>query len=338
MRKLLGVAALAVILAACGGSSDSGSSPTASPTQTGGGETTAAPEPVDLTFQLSWFPGGDNLAFWAGVEQGFFAEEGLNVTINSATDPTVSQKLIATGEAPLGIAYGGDIVISNANGAEITAIWALTDVSPFGLIALPDSGIETAADLKGKTVGVTSLPIDQAFFDTMLKSAGLTRQDVTVVDPGLAGVQQLLAGNIQATSAIINYEPAVLASEGIDTYNFLYYADYGAPDAPFYAITANPEWLAANGDTAKAFLRAYQKSVAWTNENVDQAVADFVAQFPDQDAELTKQIYLGEAEIMGTGFNDLDQWQALSDYLAANAIIGSAVSVSDFVTNEYLPE
>lgn len=344
-RSLLAVCGIVATLgiAACGGGS-SGGSTTAAPTTSA---TSAAPTPtptpttsaapVPLSFQLSWFPGGDNLAFWAGLDQGFFLEEGIDLTIDSATDPTISQKLIASGEKPIGIAYAGDIVISNATGAPITAIWALTDESPFGLISLTETGITKAEDLKGKTVGVTSLPIDQAFFDTMLKSVGLTRDDVTVVDPGLAGVQQLLAGNLAASSAIINYEPAVLKAEGIDAYNFLYYAQYGAPNAPFYAITVNPEWLSQNGDLAKAFLRAYQKSIAWTNANVDEAVRLFVERFPDQDAELTKNIYLGEAEIMGTGSNDLTQWQDLADYLKTNAIIETDVEAATFVTNEYLP-
>jgi NitT/TauT family transport system substrate-binding protein len=298
---------------------------------------TSSAAAVPLNFQLSWFPGGDNLAFWAGLDQGFFLEEGIDLTIDSATDPTISQKLIATGEKPIGIAYAGDIVISNASGAPITAIWALTDESPFGLISLKEAGITKAEDLKGKTVGVTSLPTDQAFFDTMLKSVGLTRDDVTVVDPGLAGVQQLLAGTLDATSAIINYEPAVLKSEGVDSYDFLYYSQYGAPNAPFYAITVNPEWLADNGDVATKFLRAYQKSITWTNANVDEAVRLFIERFPDQDAELTKNIYLGEAAIMGTGSNDLGQWQGLADYLQADGTIDANVDAKTFVTNDYLP-
>lgn len=124
----------------------------------------------------------------------------------------------------------------------------LTNKSPFGIIALSKSGIRSAKDLKGKRVGVTSLPIDQAFFNYMLKKAGVSRSDVKIVDPGFGGIQQVIQGNLDATSAIADYEPAVLESKGITDYRFIYYAQYGAPDAPFYAMSANPDWAKENGD------------------------------------------------------------------------------------------
>jgi NitT/TauT family transport system substrate-binding protein len=107
MKRTLAVAiaaAASLILAACSGGS---AAPTSSPVAP-----TSSAAAVPLNFQLSWFPGGDNLAFWAGLDQGFFLEEGIDLTIDSATDPTISQKLIATGEKPIGIAYAGDIVVA----------------------------------------------------------------------------------------------------------------------------------------------------------------------------------------------------------------------------------
>ena len=144
-------------------------------------------EPADLIpleFQISWLPGGDNLAFWMGVEQGFFADEGLDVTIRSSNDPTQSIRLAAAGELPMVQAYTGDVIISASQGDPVISLFDLTASSPFGIVTMPDSGIETAEELAGKTIGVTTLPIDRAFFSVMLESAGLTEDDVTVVDPG----------------------------------------------------------------------------------------------------------------------------------------------------------
>ena len=65
---------------------------------------------IPLDFHISWLPGGDNLAFWSGVDQGMFAAE-LDVTIRSSNDPTLSIKP-ASGELPLVQAYTGDVIIS----------------------------------------------------------------------------------------------------------------------------------------------------------------------------------------------------------------------------------
>lgn len=294
-------------------------------------------ELVPIDFHISWLPGGDNLAFWAGVDQGLFEAEGLDVTIRSSNDPSLSIKLAASGEIPLVQAYTGDVIISASQGEPVVSLFALTDRSPFGIVTLPDSGITTAEQLAGETVGVTSLPIDRAFFAAMLANAGLSESDVTVVDPGQGGVSQLIAGNLAGTSAVVTYEPVILEAQGFPDANFIYYSDYGAPDAPFFNIVANPDWLAENEDVARAFLRGYQAAVEWTNENTEQAAEAFVDEFPDQDAELVAAIWSGYSTIGGDGEQSIDQWTELASFLEADGQLASSVDVASFVTNEYLP-
>jgi putative hydroxymethylpyrimidine transport system substrate-binding protein len=314
------------LLAGCGSEDD----------ERAGGAGPAAKPLTPIEFQLSWLPGGDNLGFWAGKEKGFFEEEGIDLQIRHSNDPTASIKLAASGERPLAIAYTGDILFSAAKGEKVTSIFSLTDSSPFGIISLDESGIGTPKDLEGKRVGVTSLPIDQAFFDNMLEEAGVDRSAVKVVDPGQSGVQQLLQGNLDATSAIVDYEPAVLESKGKTDYTFTFYSDYGAPDAPFYCIVANPEWLAQNGETARAFVRAVRRSFAWTHEHVDEAADIFMEEFPEQDRELVKTIWTREREIQGDGTNDPAKFRELARFLEAEGLLESPVGTSELATNDYL--
>src|SRR5688572_14015195 len=124
------------------------------------GGTSEPAELIPLEFQISWLPGGDNLAFWMGVEQGFFADEGLEVTIRSSNDPTQSIRLAAAGELPMVQAYTGDVIISASQGDPVISLFDLTALSPFGIVTMPDSGLVTAEDLAGTTIGVTTLPID----------------------------------------------------------------------------------------------------------------------------------------------------------------------------------
>ena len=217
------------------------------------------------------------------------------------------------------------------------SLFALTEKSPFGIVTLPDSGITTAEQLKGKTIGVTTLPIDRAFFHAMLENVGLSDSDVTVVDPGQGGVAQLIAGNLDGTSAVVTYEPIVLDAQGYPDSNFIYYSDYGAPDASFFNIVANPDWLAENGDTARAFIRGYQAAVEWTDAHTQEAAESFVERFPDQDPELVAAIWTADSAIQGNGVQNVEQWQELADFLEADGQLAGPVDVTSFVTNDYLP-
>lgn len=321
---LVALSLLAVLAVACGGSDDDGD-----------GDPSGDAELTPVDFQLSWLPGGDNLGFWAGEAQGFFEEEGIDLNIRHSNDPTASIKLAASGERPMAIAYTGDILFSAAKGNEVKSVFTLTETSPFGIVALGESGIEGPEDLRGKRVGVTSLPTDQAFFDRMLEEVGVPRSEVDVVDPGQAGIQQVMQGNLDATSAIVDYEPAVLENEGIDDYEFIFYSDYGAPDAPFYDIVVNPEWLEDNEDVVEAFIRATRKSFDWTDENVDEAVDIFIERFPEQDPNLVKEIWTREAEIQGDGTNNPEQWDALAEFFEQEGLLEEPVDVQQLYTNEY---
>ena len=297
---------------------------------------TAASESTKLDFQLSWLPGGDNLGFWAALDKGYYRQEGLDVTIRSSSDPTQSIKLIASGQRKLGIAYVGDILSSASKGSPVLAVAALTNKSPFGIITLTKSGIKSAKDLKGKRVGVTSLPIDQAFFGYMLKKAGVSRSDVKIVDPGFGGIQQVIQGNLDATSAVADYEPAVLESKGIKDYKFIYYAQYGTPDAPFYSISANPDWAKDNGDVIRKFIRATKRGFAWATKNPDQAAALLVKRYPDQDKKLVATIWTRESKLHGNLSNDVAKYQALADFLLGEKMLDKKVDAKTLVTNAYL--
>ena len=320
---ILFVLLASVALGACGSDDDDA------------GDDAGAQEMTRVDFQLSWLPGGDNLGFWAGQEQGFFEDEGIDLNIRHSNDPTASIKLAASGERPMAIAYTGDILFSAAKGNLVKSVYTLTESSPFGIIALDEAGIDRAEDLAGKRVGVTSLPTDQAYFDNMLDEAGVDKSEVDVVDPGQAGIQQVIQGNLDGTSAIVNYEPAVLENEGIEDYTFTFYSDYGAPDAPFYCIVANPAWLEENGDVVEAFIRATRASFDWTDENVDEAAELFVQQFPEQDPELVKAIWEGEAEIQGDGTNDAAQWDELAEFFEAEGLLEKPVDTEELYTDEY---
>jgi ABC-type nitrate/sulfonate/bicarbonate transport system substrate-binding protein len=297
---------------------------------------TTGDSPTKVDFQLSWLPGGDNLGFWAALDKGYYRQEGLDVNIRSSNDPTQSIKLIASGQRKLGIAYVGDILTSASKGSPVLAVAALTNKSPFGIIALSKSGIRSAKDLKGKRVGVTSLPIDQAFFNYMLKKAGVSRSDVKIVDPGFGGIQQVIQGNLDATSAVADYEPAVLESKGIKGYRFIYYAQYGTPDAPFYAISANPGWAKDNGETIKKFIRATKRGFAWATKNPNQAAALFVKRYPDQDKKLVATIWTNESKLHGTLRNDVAKYQALANFLLREKMLDRKVNAGTLVTNTYL--
>jgi NitT/TauT family transport system substrate-binding protein len=315
------LAAGALTLSACGGESDSEASG------------------LDkLEFQLNFVPGGSTLHYFTGVYKGFYEDEGLDVTIRSANDPSLSVKLVSNGERKIGAVYSGDAISATSNGAGITVVRSNQNQNEFGILALADAGIDTPEDLIGKKVGVTDLAVDKAFFQAMLDNVGIDNDDVEVVNPGFGGVQQLLQGNLDATSEVTSYGPLVMEQEGRD-YVFIPYRDFGAPDVTFSAIAVNNDWYeqSENKDIVERFLRALLKAQEWTEANLDEAAALFVEEFPESDKGTVMAQFEAGQVTLGDGESDLDEWQKLADLLLETGAIENEVDVNEMVTNDRLP-
>nr|WP_237669194.1 ABC transporter substrate-binding protein [Rhodococcus sp. BS-15] len=108
-RSLLAaVMALAVVASAC--------STTTTDTDTGAdGDTT-------IKLQLQWFKQGQFAGYLAAVDQGFYAEQGLNVEILDGGTDIVPQTVLAQGQADYAVAWVPKALASREAGAGITDV------------------------------------------------------------------------------------------------------------------------------------------------------------------------------------------------------------------------
>src|SRR5579875_1777947 len=115
----------------------------------------------------------------------------LDLTIIQPTSTSDTLKLIAAGKADFGIADGIDVANQIAQGQDAQAIMALVQRPLVGLIALKKSGITSAKELDGKTIGITGVPSDTAAARTIITHDGGVYSKVRVVTIGFNGVQAL---------------------------------------------------------------------------------------------------------------------------------------------------
>jgi NitT/TauT family transport system substrate-binding protein len=94
-----------------------------------------------------------NAPFWIMNDAGFYKEEGLDVeTIYIASSPIAAKATLA-GEIVISAQNSQVIADSGLQGADLVAIGAAVNIVPFYVMAAPE--INSVADLKGKTVGVS---------------------------------------------------------------------------------------------------------------------------------------------------------------------------------------
>ncbi|MGA1754221.1 MAG: ABC transporter substrate-binding protein, partial [Ilumatobacteraceae bacterium] len=287
MRKLKGwkaaagvVAALSLAVAACGG--DDGDS---SGGESGGGESAGECEsltPVKL--QLQWFAQAQFAGYYAAVDQGFYADQCLNVSIVEGGVDIVPQQQLADGAVDFALSWVPKALASREAGANIVNIAQVFQRSGTLQVSFKDSGITSPADFAGKKIGNWGFGNEYEIFAALTKAGLDPAADVELVQQQF-DMAALLAGDIDAAEAMTYNEYAmVLEAVNPDTgelytaddLNVVSYEDEGVGMLQD-AIWASGDRLsdAAYRDTAVKFVAASLQGWAYCRDNV-QDCADIV--------------------------------------------------------------
>jgi len=308
----------------------------------GGGPTES--EPVSIRFQLAWTASANAMEYIVADAMGFYEEEGLDVEVIESQDPTAAVGLVGSGEREMGVSYPPDIFLAAAEGVPVRGVWAQYQVNPLGIVSLSSTGIAGPADLAGKTIGLTPLPIDQLLFDVVLAEAGLTRGDMEVVDPGFNGGTLVGEGTLDGASGVPWFEVVGLRVAGEEP-ELLQYRDHGGLDFPFQTVIAHGDFADENPEAVAAFIRATIRAHEYAVENPGEAVDLVMGAYPQLDRAAQETMWreiipLAESELTGEhnlGYLNIDQLQALADFLGEGGLLAEEVDAGAVFTNEFQP-
>ncbi|HEV8489330.1 MAG TPA: ABC transporter substrate-binding protein [Candidatus Limnocylindrales bacterium] len=242
--------------------------------------------PAALTkvrLQLQWFPQAQFAGYFAAVEKGFYAAEGLDVQILPGGVDIVPATVVAGGNAEFGISWVPKMLASRESGADVQIIGQVFQRSGTLQVAWKDSGITTPEDWRGRKVGTWGFGNEHELYAAMRK-VGIdpgSASDVTIVPQDFT-MTAFLNREIDAAQAMIYNEYAqVLEAKNPDTGALYQPGDMDVISMESTgtamlqdAIFASEAWLAKSGneDIAVKFLRASFKGWQHCRDNVDECV------------------------------------------------------------------
>jgi NitT/TauT family transport system substrate-binding protein len=271
------VLVLTLALAACG--SDDDDEPAAGGDETAAATTAEEPqETTAVTLQLKWVTQGQFAGYYAALEQGYYEEEGLDVTIKPGGPDIVPEQVVLGGQAEFGINWLDNTLATRDQGGKIVNIAQVFARSGMTEITWADSGLEEITDLEGKKVGVWLGGNEHKLFAALNKNGLDPDSDVNIVAQPF-DMNLFLNREVDAAAAMTYNELAqVLETENPDTgelytledLNVMLMSDLGT-GALEDGIFVTEEWLAdeANQDVATRFLKASFKGWVYCRDNPD---------------------------------------------------------------------
>lgn len=275
-----------------------------------------------VTLQLQWVAQAQFAGYYAAVDQGYYEDEGLDVTIAEGGADIVPQDVLASGDVDYAISWVPKVLGSIEQGANITNVAQIFERSATTQISFKEAGITSPADLAGKNVGSWGYGNEWELFAGM-QQAGVEVGDISLVQQAF-DMNAFLAGDIDAAQAMTYNEYAqVLETINPDTgelyqpddLNVIDWNDEGTAMLQD-AIWANADQLAddeAYADQTVAFIKASIKGWIYAAENPEDAatiVADAGSALPAghqlwMTNEVSKLIFPSSN---GVGLIDEDAW------------------------------
>jgi len=247
----------------------------------------ATPAPMatlePTTLKLNWEHGTQFLGFYVAQSRGYYAAEGLAVTIEPLLYPAEADQMperVAAGEFDFGMC-SWSLVRAQGQGVPLTAIATILQLAPGAFFARADSGIVTPADLAGRTVAVKS-PTWRDLLEMLLAHEGLTLADVEEV-PGGFDMTPFFEGKVEVWAGYLNNEVVRARQQGLELVTLPLH-EYGIETSAI-TIFSGQAALEADPDRAVRFLRASLRGWEWAVENPTEAVDIMLELCPEMAAE-----------------------------------------------------
>jgi putative hydroxymethylpyrimidine transport system substrate-binding protein len=297
-----------------------------------------------VRLMLDYFPNADHVGIYGAQGSGAFDRAGIDLDIQSPSDPAAPLKLLSAGRVDLAISYEPELLLARDQGQKLVAVGALVQTPLTSVVSIGKRAISSPEQLEGKTVGTAGIPYQSAYLKAILGEAGVDPASVREVNVGFNLVPSMLSGKVDATlGSYWNYEavqlrlqrkrPKVIRMEdaGVPTYNEL-------------VIVAREQDVREGGPKIRRFMRALAQGMGAVRKDPAVGIDPLLKANKDLDRRLqeasvkaTMPAFFPSDSSKPYGFMNPAEWGRYAAWMERNRLLRNPSDLSGALTNEFLP-
>ena len=229
-----------------------------------------------IKFALDWRFEGPAAPYFVAIDQGYYADEGLDVSIDPGSGSVEGINRVASGAYQLGFADINSLVKfrDNPANAPLQAVQMVYDTPAFAIITMKRTGISGPKDLEGKILGAPAPDGAYAQWPIFVAANGIEASKVKIENVGFPVREPMLVkGDVDAITGFWFSSYMNLKANGAkdDDIVVMLMKDYGV-DLYGNVIIVNPEFAKSNTDAVKGFVKATIRGIQETIRNPEAAI------------------------------------------------------------------
>jgi len=286
-----------------------------------------------MTLILDWFINPDHGPIIIAEENGYFAEQGLEVEIVAPANPSDPPKLVAAGLAELAISYQPQLHLQVHEGLPLIRVGTLIATPLNCLLVLADGPIQSIADLKGKKVGFSVAGVEEALLTAILRPHGLDLDDIELVNVNWSLSPSLMSKQVDAViGAFRNFELNQMDIENVPGRCF-YLEEEGLPAYDELIYVANPKMK--DDDRIRRFLAATEKATQYIVNHPQKSWEIFSGTAKELQDELNKRAWRDTLPrfALRPAAVDAGRYQRMEAFLYEAGLIDSIMKVDRLVVD-----
>ncbi len=296
-----------------------------------------------VTLQLNWFHLADHAPIYLALKNGYYAEEGIELTVVRGAGSSDSAKKIDLGQAEFGISDAPTVVTAISKGANLKIVAVVFDKAGNNVFFKQSANIKEPKDLLGKKIAAPPGDSHRVLWPAFAKVNHLDESNVTLVNVKPEGKQAIVAAN-EVDAAFDLYTSFAIWEKvlGKGQVGHLLWADWGLP---IYGHTyfVNTELIKKNPKLIERFLRATHKGWRDAYANPAAAIDAMTAAVPGLDGaallatmpQIMDLCITERSKKNGIGWIDPEIMQKTIDITYAGGKMDRVVKLDEPFTNAY---
>ena len=239
--------------------------------------------PTKVVFSLDFIPLGRHAPWYAALAEGYFKDEGLDVSIIPAQGTAQVIQAVESGTANIGFVDLPSVAIARSNGSKLKMLAINYGKAPYAIFSLSNgANVTQPKQLEGLTLGSGAGSFTPKVLQGFMAQQGLdpSKLQISNIAPP-ARATMLMAGQVPSIEFFIMSKPGLEAAAKASNAELrtLLLADHGLE---LYAngVSATEDYISKNPDLIKRFIRAGLKGWKFALENPEKAAADQIKYVP----------------------------------------------------------